>query len=189
MKRKYTIINGELYHYGVPGMKWGVVKDEQPRIVSTRDKKIPTLSSGGIRQKTHIPTVAKGEPHTDSVKRKQRIKEMEAYRDEVYQKNLDKYDVASAFASGSKDAYAKAYEAGEATSEAMREKFGKDYDMLIRRDTNREIAKTVGVAAIGVALTALASFAVSKISGSSSARVGRDRVGRMGIEYTIRDAS
>lgn len=24
METRYTIINGELYHYGVPGMKWGI---------------------------------------------------------------------------------------------------------------------------------------------------------------------
>lgn len=29
-EQKYIIVGGELYHYGVKGMKWGVVKDDPP---------------------------------------------------------------------------------------------------------------------------------------------------------------
>ena len=32
MKKEYTIINGELYHYGVPGMKWGHHKKQLPAV-------------------------------------------------------------------------------------------------------------------------------------------------------------
>lgn len=40
MEKDYTIVNGELYHYGVPGMKWG--RKRGASIVSTqKPKRIP----------------------------------------------------------------------------------------------------------------------------------------------------
>lgn len=35
---KYIIVGGELYHYGVPGMKWGVRKQDPRRLQSRIDK-------------------------------------------------------------------------------------------------------------------------------------------------------
>ena len=40
MNKNYTIIHGELYHYGVPGMRWGHRKKRVPSSDSSEVKRI-----------------------------------------------------------------------------------------------------------------------------------------------------
>lgn len=49
MNNNYTIVNGELYHYGVPGMRWGHKRG--PKITSPQPKQTKTKTELTPEQK------------------------------------------------------------------------------------------------------------------------------------------
>ena len=47
MKENYTIVNGELYHYGIPGMRWGHKKGPKKSEKSVKKSKTKSKLSKG----------------------------------------------------------------------------------------------------------------------------------------------
>jgi hypothetical protein len=173
MNQNYIIINGELYHHGIKGMKWGV------RRYQNKDGSLTAL---GKRRAKPDGTFKTDREMREEIKN-ERFKLREEYRTQYGVKkayeDADAYYYKNDMDSKTEALYEKAdilsSKADKAVDKMLKTKYGSDYDKFVSRETTQNgmiLAGTL-IGSIGVTAGVIGGGqALLKVGAKGAAKLG-----------------
>ena len=156
-KYNYTQSNDELYHYGVPGMKWGVRKNYKniykSTVKSAREKMYKKRDSAETRHENQVTSINRkyGQLRNNFEGKNARMnrKTKKAYNSEINK---------------AWDTYSKAHDNASKEFKSAKKQAKKEYKQTDEYKAKRVKAIKAGTAAAGTVLAAYGSYKVSQLS-------------------------